>query len=223
MIFGTTFINAFPFPILVRDMEEYFICPECGSDDVEVIKERGRELTLRCNECGNVWHVTLPKLVKVPLIVSKHERSFRSEAELPEGEEIRVGDIVETENDEVRITGIELEEGKRVTRAKVGEIKTLWGESLKYPKVIKVSIYMPKGITQAFRVKVPREEEFAVGEVVEVGGYTFRIEKIKTERKMLHHGKAQADEIVALMGHHIPRARARRSLEIYRGYDKESQ
>ncbi|EEB74680.1 HVO_0476 family zinc finger protein [Thermococcus sp. AM4] len=204
-------------------MEEYFICPECGSDDVEVIKERGRELTLRCNECGNVWHVTLPKLVRVPLIVSKHERSFKSEAELPEGEEIRVGDIVETEEDEVRITGIELEGGKRVNRAKVGEIVTLWGESLTYPKVIKVSVYMPKGITQSFRVKVLRNEEFAVGEVVEVGGYTFRIEKIKTERKMLHHGKAKADEIVALMGHHIPRARARRSLTLYRGYEEENK
>lgn len=203
-------------------MEEYFICPECGSDDVEVIKERGRELTLRCNECGNVWHVTLPKLIKIPLIVSKHEVSFKSEAELPEGEEIRVGDIVETEEDEVRITGIELEGGKRVNRARVGEIKTLWGESLTYPKVIKVSIYLPKGITQSFRVKVPRDEEFAVGEVVEVGGYAFKVEKIKTERKMLHHGKARADEIVAIMGHHIPKARARRSLEIYRGYEEES-
>ncbi|WP_297549238.1 HVO_0476 family zinc finger protein [Thermococcus sp.] len=203
-------------------MEEYFICPECGSDDVEVIKERGRELTLRCNECGNVWHVTLPKLVKIPLIVSKHEVSFKSKAELPEGEEIRVGDIVETEEDEVRITGIELEGGKRVNRARVEEIKTLWGESLTYPKVIKVSIYLPKGITQSFRVKVPREEEFAVGEVVEVGGYTFKIEKIKTENKMLHHGKAKADRIVAIMGHHIPRARARRSLELYMGYGKET-
>ena len=203
-------------------MEEYFICPECGSDDVEVIKERGRELTLKCNECGNVWHITLPKLEKVPLIVSKHERSFKSETELPEGEEIRVGDIVETEDDEVRVTGIELEGGKRVNRAKVEEIKTLWGESLTYPKVIKVSIYLPKGITQSFRAKVPRSEEFVVGEVIEVGGYTFKIEKIKTERKMIHHGKARADEIVALMGHHIPRARARRSLEIYRGYEKES-
>ncbi|WP_456422663.1 HVO_0476 family zinc finger protein [Thermococcus sp.] len=203
-------------------MEELFICPECGSDDVEVIRERGRELTLRCNECGNVWHVTLPKLIKVPLIVSKHERSFKSEAELPEGEEIKVDDIVETEEDEVRITGIELEGGKRVNRAKVEEIKTLWGESLTYPKVIKVSIYLPKGITQSFRVKVPRSEEFAVGEVVEVGGYTFKIEKIKTERKMLHHGKAKAGEIVALMGHHIPRARARRNLEIYMGYVNET-
>ncbi|WP_297481143.1 HVO_0476 family zinc finger protein [Thermococcus sp.] len=203
-------------------MEEYFICPECGSDDVEVIKERGRELTLRCNECGNVWHVTLPKLVKVPLIVSKHEVSFKSEAELPEREEIRVGDIVETEDDEVRITGIELEGGKRVNRARVEEIKTLWGESLTYPRVVKVSIYLPKGITQSFRVKVPRDEEFAVGEVVEVGGYTFKIEKIKTENKMLHHGKAKADRIVAIMGHHIPRARARRSLELYRGYGKET-
>ena len=203
-------------------MDEYFVCPECGSDDVEVIRERGRELTLRCNECGAVWHVTLPKLVKVPLIVSKHEVSFKGEAELPEGEEIRVGDIVETENDEVRITGIELEGDKRVNRAKVGEIKTLWGESLTYPKVIKVSVYMPKGLTQSFRVKVSRDEEFAVGEVVEVGGYTFKIEKIKTERKMLHHGKAKADEIVALMGHSIPRARARRSLEIYHGYEREN-
>jgi len=203
-------------------MEELFICPECGSDDVEVIKERGRELTLRCSECGNVWHVTLPRLIKVPLIVSKHERSFRSETELPEGEEIRVGDVVETEDDEIRITGIELEGGKRVNRSKVEEIKTLWGESLTYPKVIKVSIYLPKGVTQSFRVKVPRSEEFAVGEVIEVGGYTFKIEKIKTERKMLHHGKAKAGEIVALMGHRIPRARARRSLEIYRGYGNET-
>ncbi|ACJ16443.1 hypothetical protein, conserved [Thermococcus onnurineus NA1] len=201
-------------------MEEYFICPECGSDDVEVIKERGRELTLRCNECGNVWIITLPKLVKVPLIVSKHERSFKTFTELPEGEEIKVGDIVETEDDEVRITGIELEGDKRVNKAKIGEIKTLWGESLTYPKVIKVSIYLPKGVTQAFKVKVPRDEEFVVGEVLEVGGYTFRVEKIKTETKMLHHGKARADKIVALMGHSIPRARARRSLEIYRGYDE---
>ncbi|ASJ12800.1 HVO_0476 family zinc finger protein [Thermococcus thioreducens] len=203
-------------------MEEYFICSECGSDDVEVIRERGRELMLRCNECGNVWIITLPKMVKVPLIVSKHERSFKSEVELPEGEEIKVGDIVETEDDEVRITGIELEGDRRVNKAMIGKIKTLWGESLTYPKVIKVSIYLPKGVTQAFKVKVPRNEEFVVGEVLEVGGYTFRVEKIKTETKMLHHGKAKADRIVALMGHQIPRARARRSLEIYRGYSKES-
>ncbi|ASJ01200.1 HVO_0476 family zinc finger protein [Thermococcus gorgonarius] len=203
-------------------MEEIFVCPECGSENVEVIRERGRELTLRCNDCGNVWHVTLPRLIKVPLVVSKHEVSFKTFAELPEDEEIKVGDIVETEDDEVRITGIELDENKRVNRARVEEVKTLWGESLTYPKVIKVSIYLPKGITQAFRVKVPRNEEFAVGEVVEVGGYTFKIEKIKTENKMLHHGKAKADKIVAIMGHHIPRARARRSLEIYRGYEEES-
>ncbi|KUH32947.1 translation initiation factor 2 [Thermococcus celericrescens] len=204
-------------------MEEYFICPECGSDDVEVIKERGRELTLRCNECGNVWIITLPKLIKVPLIVSKHERSFRTSVELPEGEEIRVGDIVETEDDEVRITGIELEGDRRVERAEIGEIRTLWGESLTYPKVIKVSIYLPKGVTQAFKVKVGRDEEFVVGEVLEVGGYTFRIEKIKTETKMLRHGGARADKIVSIMGHSIPRARARRSLEIYQGYGRESR
>ncbi|ASI98658.1 HVO_0476 family zinc finger protein [Thermococcus celer] len=201
---------------------EWFTCPECGSDDVEVIRERGREVTLRCNECGNVWMVTLPKPIKVPLIVSKHERSFKTSVELPGGEEIKVGDIVETEDDEVRITGIELEGDKRVERAVTGEIKTLWGESLTYPKVIKASIYLSGGTTQAFKVKVPRDEEFVVGEVLEVGGYTFRVEKIKTERKMLHHGKAKADEIVAIMGHHIPRARARRKLEIYRGYSKES-
>ncbi|WP_461866143.1 HVO_0476 family zinc finger protein [Thermococcus sp.] len=198
-------------------MEEYFICPECGSEDVEVIKERGRELTLRCKECRNVWHVTLPKLVKVPLIISKHEMSFKGEAELPEGEEISIGDIVEIEGDEVRITSIELEGDKRVERGKIGKIKTLWGESLTYPRVIGVSIYLPKGVTQSFKVKVRRDAEFVVGEVIEVGGYTFKVEKIKTERKMLRHGKAQADEIVRLMGKPI-RGRASRHLEIYRGY-----
>ncbi len=198
-------------------MEEYFICPECGSEDVEVVRERGREITLRCNECGNVWHVTLPKLVKVPLIISKHERSFKGEAELPEGEEIAIGDIVEIEGDEVRITGIELEGNKRVERGRIGEIQTLWGESLTYPRIIGVSIYLPGGVTQSFKVKVPRDEEFVVGEVLEVGGYTFKVEKIKTERKMLRHGKAKADEIIRLMGRPI-RARASRNLKIYRGY-----
>ncbi len=204
-------------------MEEIFVCPECGSENVEVIRERGRELTLRCNDCDHVWHVTLPKLIKVPLIVSKHEVSFKTFAELPAGEEIEIGDIVETEDDEVRVTGIELEGEKRATKAKVEEVKTLWGESLTYPKVIKVSIYTSGGVTQSFRAKVPRNEEFAVGEVIEVGGYTFRIERIRTERGAIKHGSAVADEINTIMGHHIPRAKARRSLEVYRGYRKEAQ
>jgi len=198
-------------------MEEYFTCPECGSEDVEVIKERGRELTLRCNECGNVWIITLPRPVRVPVVVSRHERSFKTFTELPEGEEIRVGDIIETEDDEVKITGIELEGDRRVDKAPVGDIKTLWGESVSLPKVIKVSIYVRGGVTQAFKVEVPRDEEFAVGEVLEVGGYTFKVEKIKTENKMLRHGNAKAEEIEVLLGHHIPRARARRSLQVYRG------
>ncbi|WP_087038105.1 HVO_0476 family zinc finger protein [Thermococcus litoralis] len=201
-------------------MEEYFVCPECGSEEVEVISERGREVKLRCSECGHVWQITLSKLIKIPIIVSKHERSFKRFAELPEDEEIKVGDIVEIEDDEVRITGIELEENKRVEKALIKDVKTLWGESLTYPKIIGVSIYLPKGITQSFKVKVDREEEFAVGEILEVGGYTFKIDKIKTENKMLRHGKAKADKIVRIMGRPI-RARASRSLEIYRGYKGE--
>ncbi|MDK2783218.1 HVO_0476 family zinc finger protein [Thermococcus sp. PK] len=202
-------------------MEEYFVCPECGSEEVEVISERGREVKLRCSECGHVWQITLSKIIKVPIIVSKHERSFKRLAELPADEEIKVGDIVEIEDDEVRITGIELEDNKRVETAPIKDVKTLWGESLTYPKVIGVSIYLPKGITQSFKVKVDRDEEFAVGEVLEVGGYTFKIEKIKTEDKMLKHGKAKADKIVRIMGRPL-RARASRSLEIYRGYTREN-
>ncbi|HIH73418.1 MAG: Zn-finger-containing protein [Thermococcales archaeon 44_46] len=202
-------------------MEEYFVCPECGSEEVEVISERGREVKLRCSECGHVWQITLSKIIKVPIIVSKHERSFKRLAELPADEEIKVGDIVEIEDDEVRITGIELEDNKRVETAPIKDVKTLWGESLTYPKVIGVSIYLPKGITQSFKVKVDRDEEFAVGEVLEVGGYTFKIEKIKTEDKMLKYGKAKADKIVRIMGRPL-RARASRSLEIYRGYTREN-
>ncbi len=201
-------------------MEE-LVCPECGSDDVEVVKERGRELTLRCNDCGSVWIITLPKLVKVPLIISKHERSFKSEAELPEGEEVRIGDIVDTEEDEVRITGIELEGNRRTNRANVGEIRTLWGESLSYPKVVKVSIYLPKGVTQSFRVKVGRNEEFTVGEILEVNGYRFRLEKIKMERRMIRRGSVRGDDIVSIMGHLIRRERTARKLERYRGYRRE--
>ncbi|AEH25377.1 HVO_0476 family zinc finger protein [Pyrococcus yayanosii] len=199
-------------------MGDYFTCPECGGEDVEVLRERGREVTLRCNECGHVWVMTLPKLLKVPVIVSKHERSFRKYAELPEDEVVKVGDVVELKDDEVRITGIELPEGKRVRKAKASEIGALWGESLRYPKVFGVSIYLPGGITQSFKVMADRDEEFVIGEVIEVGGYTFRVEMIKTERKLMRSGKAKADKIVRLMGHAI-RGRARRKLKIYEGYE----
>ncbi|AIF69322.1 hypothetical protein PAP_04555 [Palaeococcus pacificus DY20341] len=201
-------------------MEEYFLCPECGSEEVEVIKERGREVTLRCLDCGYVWQITLPKAVKVPLIVSEHEKSFKTYAELPLGEEIRVGDIVEVEEGEVRITGIELEGQKRVERAKIDEVKTLWGENLSFPAVFGVSIYLKNGVTQSFKVKVDREEEFATGEVLDVGGYTFKVEKIKTKSKMINRGKAKADEITRLMGHAI-RGRASRKLEIYKGHKRD--
>lgn len=190
-------------------------CPECGSDNVEIIKERGRQVTLRCIDCGNVWQVTLPKTVKVPLIVSEHERSYRSAAELPEGEEIRVGDMVEIEEGDIRITGIELEGMRRVDRARIEDVKTLWGENISFPAVFGVSIYLKDGVTQSFKVKADREEEFATGEVVEVGGYTFKIEKIRTEKGTVKRGIAKADEIKRLMGHAI-RGRARRKLEIYR-------
>ncbi|BAA29333.1 HVO_0476 family zinc finger protein [Pyrococcus horikoshii] len=199
-------------------MEEYYICPQCGSEDVEVIKERGREITLKCNECGYVWIITLPKVVRVPIIVSKHERSFKKFAELPKGETIKVGDIIELEDDEVRILSIELPGGKRVKKAKVEEIQTLWGESLTYPKVFGVSIYLPGGITQSFKVVVDRDEEFVVGEVIEVGGYTFKVEMIKTDKKLMRSGKAKADKIVRLMGHAV-RGRARRKLKVYEGYE----
>lgn len=202
---------------MVMKMEEYFVCPECGSEDVEVIKERGRELTLRCNECHNVWMITLPKLRGVPVIVSEHERSFRVTGYLPEGDEVRVGDVIETEKGDVRITGIELDGQKRVERAKTDDVKTLWGENLDFPAVFGVSIYLNDGVTQSFKVKAGRDEEFVTGEALEVGGYTFVVERIKTRRKMVRHGKAKADEITRLMGHAI-KGRARRKLEIYRGH-----
>jgi uncharacterized Zn finger protein len=193
------------------------ICPECESDNIKVIKERGRELTLKCRDCGYVWQVTLGKTVKIPIIVSKHERSFKQEAELPIDEEIAVGDIVELENDEVKITSIELEGNRRVRKAKIGEVKTLWGESLSYPKIIGVSIYLKGGITQSFKVQVNRDEEFMIGDIYKVGDFVFKLEKIKTENKMLKHGKATAEKIVRLMGRPT-RGRPVKTLEIYRGH-----
>lgn len=146
MVFWGRFINCFFFFILVREMEELFVCFECGSENVEVIRERGREFIFCCNDCGYVWYVIFLKFRKVFFIVSKYERSFKSEVEFLEGEEIKVGDIVEMEDDEVRIIGIELEGDKRVNKVKVEEVKIFWGESLIYLKVIKVFIYFLKGI-----------------------------------------------------------------------------
>jgi uncharacterized Zn finger protein len=176
-------------------------CESCGREtEHQVVKQRGSEFLVRCAECGHVHLVTeKPRLKEVSVVISRYETSERKVVNFPAGEEISVGDEVVVDEELVRITAIDTHEGRRVKRAGLEEVKTLWGVSLAIPVRVKYSLHF-RGITTSGEIHTSRERVFSVGEVVVTPRETFVIEKIKTKDRLLKRGSARAEEIVRLYG-----------------------
>jgi|Deesub1362A_J573_1020465.scaffolds.fasta_scaffold15911_2 uncharacterized Zn finger protein len=178
-----------------------YYCEGCGREtEHEIVKQRGSEFLLRCSECGHVHLVTdKPRLKEVSVIISRYETSERKMITFPAEEEVGIGDEVVVEGEPARITAIDTESGRRVKKAKLEDIKTLWCISLAIPVRVKYSLHF-RGITTSGEIHTSRERVFSVGEVVVTPRETFVIEKIKTKDRMLKRGSAYAEEIVRIYG-----------------------
>ncbi len=162
-------------------------CPACSpeAETVHEILKPGGQATVRCTDCQHVHKETLPseQTVTKDVVVSQDGDSFASSVEVPVDERLAVGEEFLLETDEaimtVRITSLELEQG-RSEESPAEDVRTLWTRAVGNVSV-NVTAH-PKGgehdETRSFRLQVPGDYEFVIGDTDELGDEEFTIEGI---------------------------------------------
>ena len=185
----------------------YLTCPVCEHEtEHEILKgeagTKGKEITIdgvvKCKECGHTRHKVIREsnAIDVPVIVSWKTESNKTKISLYPEEWVHNGDEFIVDGVRVKVTSIEQEGNKRVSSSKVEEIKTLW--TRKHEKsLVKVSIH--KGRNSVSKtLEVPPEEEFFIGDRLDIGRHQTVIHRIKTNEESLKRGKAKAEDIVRI-------------------------
>ncbi len=175
-------------------------CPVCGSDDAIVLKNKLinakskdiRELLLKCGECGSVYKERLTQEKPRPfrLIISEHEATYKTQIDLFPDETLRVGDYLMSELGKVKVTALETEE-RRVDKATVRDVITIWASSEEIPARFGVSIDL-HGKVASYKVETDRDYKIAVDDILKIDKYVARVHVIKTEERKTTKGYAKA-------------------------------
>ncbi|MCQ2737050.1 MAG: hypothetical protein MJ224_00340 [archaeon] len=175
-------------------------CPVCGSDDAIVLKNKLinakskdiRELLLKCGECGSVYKERLTQEKPRPfrLIISEHEATHKTQIDLFPDETLRVGDYLMSELGKVKVTALETEE-RRVDKATVRDVITIWASSEEIPARFGVSIDL-HGKVASYKVETDRDYKIAVDDILKIDKYVARVHVIKTEERKTTKGYAKA-------------------------------
>ena len=178
-------------------------CPVCEEETehdilggrVEGKKHIVLKSSVKCCNCGHIHAVELveEKPIDVPIIVSWMEKSTRAKISLERLEEVKIDEELYLEGDRIIVTSIEVA-GVRKKKAKAEDITTIWAK--KFDKVwIKVSLDAHGKVYSKKFLAVP-EEEFEIGELVDIEGNMTAITAIKIEGRTLRQGAALARDIV---------------------------
>jgi uncharacterized Zn finger protein len=188
-------------------------CPLCHKETLhEVLSGRvtGKaenvlESTVRCKECSQVHHVVLrsEKPVEVPVIISWVDESVKSSVTMGPDEVLRVGDEFMVGELPVQVTSIE-SKGARVRQCVVRDIETVWGK--RFEKVrVPVSVGHG-GKTYSEHILAAPDEEFAIGDILDVGRRESVVHTIKTRRGVVRSGSVPARYIVRVYAHTVRRS-----------------
>ena len=162
-------------------------CPAC-SPDIETVHEvlkPGGHVTVRCTDCDHVHKEQLPEetTLQRDVVVSQDGESFTAQVDVPEDEQLSVGEefLLETEEAVVtaRITSLETGEG-RTEEADVEAVDTIWSRAVGNVS-INVTMHPNDGRhddTESFKLQVPGDYEFVVGETEQFGEEEFTVEGI---------------------------------------------
>ena len=177
-------------------------CEECGEVPHRVLSGRvtGKDVvvftgTVRCTSCGRVSSATVREArpVLIPVVVSEGERSERETIEFAPDELVSVGDRIEREGHLLRLTAIEVGE-RRVPSSRARDVRTMWAKRVDR---IRVKVAVNKGNrTVSHEVEAAPDEEFEVGDVVDLGRERALIHRIAVDGGTLRRGTARAEEIV---------------------------
>ena len=179
-------------------------CPAC-SPDAETVHEvlsEGGQATVRCTECSHVHKESLPeeRTVNSEVVVSQDGESFATAVEVPAAETLATGEEFLVETDEAivtaRITSLELGDG-RSEQAIAEDVETIWSRAVGNVSV-NVTAHPKSGEhdeTRSFRLQVPGDYEFVVGETDDLGDEEFTVEGIliRDDATGYDHGKLDFD------------------------------
>jgi len=179
-------------------------CPAC-SPDAETVHEvlsEGGQATVRCTECSHVHKESLPeeRTVNREVVVSQDGESFATAVEVPAAETLATGEEFLVETDEAivtaRITSLELGDG-RSEQAVAEDVETIWSRAVGNVSV-NVTAHPKSGEhdeTRSFRLQVPGDYEFVVGETDDLGDEEFTVEGIliRDDATGYDHGKLDFD------------------------------
>jgi uncharacterized Zn finger protein len=179
-------------------------CPAC-SPDAETVHEvlsEGGQATVRCTECSHVHKESLPeeRTVNREVVVSQDGESFATAVEVPAAETLATGEEFLVETDEAivtaRITSLELGDG-RSNEAIAEDVETIWSRAVGNVSV-NVTAHPKSGEhdeTRSFRLQVPGDYEFVVGETDDLGDEEFTVEGIliRDDATGYDHGKLDFD------------------------------
>ena len=178
-------------------------CPICGSDDVEILNSKQKsskkklmeEYLLKCEDCGHVFKdvISLKKPKPYRLIISEQDKSHKTTIELSPSDELKSGDVLLTEFGQVEVTSIEVGD-KRVNKAKVEDINTIWANSIEIPARIGFSVDL-HGKVDSYKLDLERDFEIAPGDVVKIDKHIVRVHVVKTQERKLTSGFAKASVI----------------------------
>jgi uncharacterized Zn finger protein len=155
--------------------------------------------TVKCSSCGRVKTVTVreDRPVEVPVVVSEGAKSARSKIDLAPEELVEVGERLEVDGHRLEVMAIEVGE-RRVPAAKASDVRTLW---VKQRDRIRVKFSVNKGSrTVVFNIDAAPDEEFEVGDIVDLGRERAVVHRIRVGARTLRRGAAPAEDIVRMYG-----------------------
>ena len=178
-------------------------CPICGSDDVEILNSKQKstkkkfteELLLKCNDCQHVFRDTFSAKKPKPyrIIISEQDQSIKSTIDLSPSDELEVGDVLISELGQVEVTSIETN-AKRVEKALIEDIKTIWASSVEIPARIGFSVDL-HGKVDSYKLDLDRDFEIATEDIVKIDNRIVKIHVIKTNERKTTSGFAKASVI----------------------------
>lgn len=178
-------------------------CPICGSDDIEILNSKQKsskkklmeEYLLKCEDCGHVFKdvISLKKPKDYRLIISEHDKSKKTTIELSPSDELKSGDVLLTEFGQVEVTSIEVGD-KRVNKAKLEDVNTIWANSIEIPARIGFSVDL-HGEVDSYKLDLDRDFEIAPGDIVKIDKHIVKVHVVKTQERKLTSGFAKASVI----------------------------
>lgn len=178
------------------------VCPSCSPSEKrvhEVIKPGG-QTTVRCTACGHTHKTRIEKenAIELDVIVSQEGESFAATADVPEREELAVGEEFILDTDEaimlVRITSVELGEERRIESAQADEIETLWTRAVDNVSVnLTIHPNEKRDESRGVKLQVPGDHEFTVGDREEMGDEEFTIAGIHVKKDATGYDRTKFD------------------------------